>query len=160
MTVKFSLTLEDDVYEALSKDAADAMRDPKEHMREILNDAAATSGYMPEHIAADLQLFRDLSENAVNEAQRITAELGLQPDITLRAFQACQQNPQWLEDYRRYIGDNEFAENNERKSRLNKYIGKRVKRALNAQAETVGDNKSVMVPVKGEIIKSYTRLKP
>ncbi|MGD9919065.1 MAG: hypothetical protein AB7U46_13690 [Paenirhodobacter sp.] len=157
---KFSLSLPATVFDALAREAEEVRRDAQDHMRWLLIEHALKTDFIPPEEKKMLSLYRDISNRVADMAVEIDETEGFSPDITLRAIQACQKDPNWLADYRLYVGGNEFAEKNARKWSLNQNIGYRVRQALKAGLETSPDGKKRVSKVPGrELIKSFTRLR-
>ena len=157
--VKFSLSLPGSVYQALAQEAAQECRETQDFMRWLLIEHALQSGFVSEGEKEMLELYRNLSNRAADVARDLESREGFSPDITLRTFKACSQDPDWFAGYKRYVGGDAFASGNTRKASLNQNIGYRIKQAVGAELDLGPNGKKITVKVNAEIIKSYSQLK-
>ncbi len=132
-TIKFSLSLDSAVYNAIAKEAASRDMEPKMLIREIIVDFTLEHDLLPDTVKEELLLYRDLCERAAGIAVRLVDEEGYSDDIVFRAVEACENDPSWMTDYGRYIGDSPYAKNNARKQNINPNISYRIKIATRSE---------------------------
>ena len=115
---------------------------------------------LPVDAKADLLLLRQLRDEAIGKMGEIEKRDGFTADITLKAFQACQNDPAWLKAYEKYLRGNALVPGNPRKTNANQTIGSRIKSKLRASDLTDGNGKAQRgrAPV-GSIIQTYQLLR-
>ena len=111
-------------------------------------------------VRADLKLLRDLREEAVSKMEHIRISQGFSADITLKTFQACQNDRNWLRDYETYIRGDAVSAGNPRKTNANQTIGSRIKSRLRAEdlTDMTGKAQRGRAPI-GSIIQTYQLLR-
>ena len=159
---KFTLSLPQGLYDAYER-AAEAKRQPTlDLIRDILRDCAASAGWDTGGQDFDIQLYRSLTVEVADAAERLIKQAGeWDEDITLLAIREKQKDPIWLAGYKALIGDeNVYALGNPVKSSVNQNFGQYVKVRLKAKNKTDENGKRVTRQVSGELVRTYTLLVP
>ncbi|WP_242154075.1 hypothetical protein [Sphingomonas sp. BAUL-RG-20F-R05-02] len=84
---------------------------------------------------------------------------GFSSDITLKTFEACQNDQEWLHRYESYIRGHAVALGNPRKTNANQTIGSRIKSKLGATdlTDASGKIQRGRAPA-GAVIQTYQLL--
>lgn len=158
--MKLSLSLPDEIGAALHAEARENGISLTDLIRELLIGHAAKSPHLAEDYRAWLLLYRELSSDVARIAVELRARDGFSEDITARAVDVAQSDPDWLARYARCIGADPFAGGNPLKTSLNQNIGARVRTALGAEVQKNARGRALTGLVDGLVIKSYSKLKP
>ena len=93
----------------------------------------------------------------VVEAARELCRTGrFDPSLTLRAIRMCMEDPEWLDGYAGFVGDDIHRHGNHLKKRINPDFGRLVKAGVAASDQLDKNGNPVTGEVEGEIIQSYT----
>ena len=114
---------------------------------------------LPEKVKTELSLLRGLRDEAIGKLNEIMNCEGFSETITLKTFQACQKDADWLERYEQYIRGYAIAAGNPRKTNANQTIGSRIKSELGARDLVDASGKLLRgrAPA-GSIIQTYQLL--
>ena len=154
--IKFSFSLETSLYSAYEKFAG--VGEATGLMRQVLHEYAMQNNfdYNP---SFDIDLYRRLTNEVADMAETIVESGGWDERITLKAIQACQKQPDWIESYRRLIGsDDEFTTRNKIKASINQNFGHYVKVRLTARVKLSENGQRVTEQPVGQLIRSFTLL--
>lgn len=115
---------------------------------------------LAEDAKADLRLLRLLRDEAIDKMITIRDGQGFTSDITLKTFQACQDDQEWLHRYESYIRGHAVVPGNPRKTNANQTIGSRIKSKLGASdlCDASGKPQRGRAP-GGTVIQTYQLLK-
>lgn len=116
---------------------------------------------LPDDAKEDLRLLQGLRNDAIDEMNKIREPNCFPEDITLKTFQACQNDLDWLKRYEKYIRGNALVPGNPRKTNANQTIGSRIKSNLGAEdvVDATGKVQRGRAPA-GSIIQTYQLLRP
>lgn len=157
--MNFTVTLSDEMHEALAKSAERSRIDTNIHGARIIEDfLLAQNGLVPETTKRDVLLARSLIERAIDKACTIVETDGFVSSITFDAIQSVSADKTWLDDYRTLVRDDPYKTGNPRKQTINQNLGYFIKKALGARSQTQPSGRPINVKVKGSIIQSYTPL--
>jgi hypothetical protein len=158
---KFTLSLTQGLYDAYEREAEEQGLPTLDLIRDTLFKHAKSNDWDIGDHGFDINLYRSLTIEVANAAERITNEQGWSEDITLLAIKDRQKDPVWMADYRKLIGEaNEYAVGNATKSSINQNFGQYVKVRLKAKNKLDQDGKRVTRQVVGELVRTYTLLVP
>ncbi|MCW1955795.1 MAG: hypothetical protein KIH71_007750 [Roseobacter sp.] len=154
--IKFSLSLDFEVYDAIAKEAATRDMEPKMLLREIIVDFALKEDLLPVAVKEEILLYRDLCERAASKA----VLLEYSEDIVFKTIVACENDPSWMADYTRYIGASPYSTNNPKKQNINPNISYRIKIATRSDiVKTVTGTRKKRNVTGQHIISSYSLFK-
>jgi hypothetical protein len=115
---------------------------------------------LAEDTKADLLLLRWLRDKAIDKMIAIRDAQGFSSDITLKTFQACQNDQEWLHRYETYIRGHAVVPGNPRKTNANQTIGSRIKSKLGASDLSDASGKPLRGRAPGgTVIQTYQLLK-
>lgn len=158
---KFTLSLPQGLFDAYVREAEVTGQPTLDLMRETLRNHAHDQGWEVGGDSFDIELYRSLTIQVADAAERITQQQGWREDITLLAIKEKQRDPVWLAGYKRLIGDeNAYAIGNPVKSSVNQNFGQYVKVRLNAKNKVDENGKRMTRQVVGELVRTYTLLEP
>lgn len=158
---KFTLSLPQGLYDSYER-AAEAKGQPTlDLIRDTLHIYAEGQGWDTGGQDFDIHLYRSLTIEVADAAERLTQDRGWKEDITLLAIREKQSDPGWLARYKELIGDeNIYALGNPIKSSINQNFGQYVKVRLNAKNKVDANGKRVTRQVSGELVRTFTLLVP
>jgi len=117
----------------------------------LIEDGFITGADKDEHI-----MFWELVDEAVKVAVERVKQGHFNSAITLDTFRICVDRPAWRSKAEKYLGESVYRHGNEKKGRLNREIGFRIRAALNAVVDREPNGKTNTVKVTGEMIQSYS----
>jgi hypothetical protein len=132
LTRTISFSVPEAVAASLSGVAKEAGLSPGALAAEIVTDWLEQQALLPEELMKDRQMKRDLTDQAIAYMWDEMAANGFSSDITLKTFEACMRDPDWMKAYAVYINDDALASGNPRKAEINRTIGRLIKAALGA----------------------------
>ena len=158
-TYKFTLSLSRGLYNAYEQEAESKGLSTHDLMRDTLRLNADKKNWQTGDFGFDIVLYRDLTKEVADAAERIVNEEGWKEDITLLAIKDRLEDPKWLADYKKLIGDdNVFVAGNQTKTSVNQNFGQYVKIRLKAKNKLDASGKRVTRQVAGELVRTYTLL--
>ena len=155
-TKTFSFSLPIPVADVLEADANARDRTPGQHITDIV--LGYLKGMLPEAMRRELALLHELRDDAIEKLHGIRATEGLSKDITLRVFQACRADREWMAKYEEYIQGNPYQTGNPRKTNANQTIGSRIKSVLGASDMVDETGKPLRSRALKEVIQTYQLL--
>jgi hypothetical protein len=159
-SAKISFRLPLAIYNPLREEAESEGREVGEHLQRILIDYAIDKNLIATAEGVNYGLRDNLAHRAVGVALAIHLGGGILRDHIKRTFRSCEDDADWLRDYRVYIGGGDpFQQANATKTLLNQHIGMKIRRALGATVAT-HNGKPVKKTVAGSIIRSFTEFVP
>ena len=102
------------------------------------------------------ELRQELVDQVAEAARELCRNGQLHPALTLRAIQACKEDPEWLAGYARFVGGGIYDQANPLKRPINQAFGRHVKSAVGAEDRNDENGNPVRQHVENEIIQSYT----
>ena len=102
------------------------------------------------------ELRQQLLAQVVGAARKLCRSGQFSPRLTLRAIQACKEDPAWLAGYARFVGGDIYGNRNPLKRRINPNFGSQIKIGVGAEDRVDDNGTPVRGFVKDEIIQSYT----
>ncbi|MBA4767685.1 MAG: hypothetical protein H2049_08625 [Porphyrobacter sp.] len=155
-TISFSLP--EAVAASLSGAADEAGLSPGALAAEIVTDWLEQQALLPPDIMQDRKMKRELTEKAIAHMWDEVRAAPFTGDITLKTFEACMRDPDWMKAYAAYINDDAFASGNPRKADINRTIGRQIKAALGAENALASDGSEERGYPVNMIIRSYQQL--
>jgi hypothetical protein len=154
--VPITLRIEPDVSDALAKKASYEGQEVADYAADILikhflPEVQKTSIALHDRLQAEI----DVKTWAISKAREIGKRV-VDPNVTLKVFQALKADEYLRSLYLRAIGDREEP-GNPVKARVNRSLGAAIKTALRATAAKTEGN-PLKVQVSGEFIFTYTQL--
>lgn len=161
-TKTFSVSLPLPIAEALERSAISDGLSSGLKIAEIVEThfLASDNDELAADAKSDLLRLRRLRDEAIEKMLEIHNREGFSADVTLKTFQACQADSEWLASYEKYIRGNALVPGNPRKTNANQTIGSRIKSKLRADdlVDASGKAQRGRAPV-GSIIQTYQLLK-
>lgn len=159
---RYTILLDGMVGTELEAEASDLGLEPHDHMSGIL-----TAHVLPRlkkkvpDLAERLEAAARVKAEASRISRDIAREQGIQPDHTLRVFQAIRRQPELTREYLRATGcETGFEAGNALKHRLNLAIGAISKRAAGAEVRKDDKGQPEKIRnIRGEFCGSVTVLK-
>ena len=155
-TISFSVP--EAVAASLSGAADEAGLSPGALAAEIVTDWLEQQSLLPEELMKDRQMKRDITDKAIAYMWDEIAANRFRSDITLKTFEACMRDPDWMKAYAAYINDDPLASGNPRKADINRTIGRLIKAALGAENASDGDGSDDRGYPLNMIIRSFQHL--
>ena len=156
--IQLSIRLDSKIYAAIRKEALAQGREVGEHIQSLLVSHAVEKLLDPAE-GAKYALRESLIASAIETTLRLRHDSGMSCDISNQTFESCRADDRWLTDYAIYVEGDPYAPGNPRKNSLNKEIGFRIRKALDAEVDRDGNGKPITVEVAGSIIRRYTKFK-
>ena len=154
--LKFTVPLTAVVHAGLLRAAEAKCMEPTEIIQRALIANLIKDGHIADDDAERIKLFWRLVDQAVAEAQAICRAGAFKPSITLDAIHTCMRDPEWVEGYKTFVGDDIFKSGNPKKGQINREIGFRIRSGIKGVVALTPEKKPQIVKVLGEIIQSYT----
>ena len=106
----------------------------------------------------DRRLRRRLIQQVIETARKLCRNGLFDRTLTMNAIRLCCAEPNWLQDYERYINGDAYSDRNALKSEINREFGRRIKGTLGCEVESYANGDPVRVLVRDEIVGSFTAL--
>ena len=155
-TTKLSMTLRTSVYKALQVEAQQHRRELHEHIQRVLAEHVIAEDTIDSVDAERLKLMWSLVDRAVKRAKELCRNGEFGSDITLKTFKHCTEDPEWVDDYAKFVKDDIFKHGNPRKGPINREIGFRIRAGIGGTVVIGSDGKPAIIRVSGEVIQRYT----
>ena len=107
-----------------------------------------------EHPAIRRRLIADAQETAID----LCRSGNFSPDITLVVIRICTEDPDWVFDYAKFVGADIFADDNDRKNKINPIMVRSIREAIGGRIAKTENGTRKIVEVQNEIIGHYTMM--